>query len=125
MAGEAVFFGVDGDGGDSEFSGGTEDADGDFAAICYEKFLLGGHVKSIGCEVRMWWRGEPITKLAKVTKLGFWRNERETCKKSEFWAMGDTANVFGYLHGVSVALPWEIPPRISKETNDVFKILRK
>ena len=49
----------------------------------------------------------------------------ETCEESEFWAMGDTADVFGYLHGVSVGLLWEIPPRISKETNDVFKILRK
>jgi hypothetical protein len=56
----------------------------------------------------MWWRGEPITKLAKVTKLGFWRNERESCERSEFWLVGDTANVFGYLHGVSVAPPWGI-----------------
>ena len=39
MAGEAVFFSVDGDGGDAEFSGGPEDTNGDFAAISYEEFL--------------------------------------------------------------------------------------
>jgi hypothetical protein len=71
----------------------------------------------------MWWRGEPITKLAKVTKLGFWRNERETCKKSEFWAMGDTANVFGYLHGVSVAPLGRYHPAFQKRRMMFLKFL--
>ncbi len=43
MAGEAIFFGVDGDGFESEFGGGAEDADGDFATVCYEKFLCWCH----------------------------------------------------------------------------------
>ena len=48
MSGEAIFLGVDCDGAEPKFSGGAEDADGDFATVGDEEFLLDGHVELCG-----------------------------------------------------------------------------